>query len=626
MDKKNTTIGVLLLVAAMAVLFYQQSTAPAPKPHEATGQSAAAEPAEASQVSAEAPAEALVPAGAETPEPMESDAGAAASALFETAADHLEGERIETLSNDYIEVRFTSRGGAIAEVVLKKYPAAKDSEDPYILNHLRAAPALSLLNFPGADAKAVYRLVEKTGDSITWALRVGDQMQIERTYWINDELTEDAEPYLIRHETVLRNLTGTPVNTPRLEFSLGTAEPVDAKDPGFYLNVGAYDGDDARFVGRNNFEPGFFKRTFGGDTQIKQELPVLQPCVWASVKNQFFTTVLTPDEPAQLATARRVEFPLLEGEAKPRIGVTGSLVLESQRVEPGQPVSLGFDFYAGPKEYKRLVKLGERQDLVMQFGFFGFFSKILLTLLTALHGVLGNWGLAIIATTLVIRTAMWPITATAAKSAKRMAKIQGPMKEIQEKYKDNRQKQQEEMLKLFKQHRINPLGGCLPMFIQIPIFFGLFSMLRSASELRFAEFLWIGDLSQPDTVATIYGFPINIMPLLMGISMVVQMRMTPTPSTDNASAKMMKFMPYMVTALCYNFSSGLAVYWTASNLFSIFQQWVTNRRKDPADELPADKPAGKKKAKNARGAVAPGIGAEPKLRRGLPVQKKKKKR
>jgi YidC/Oxa1 family membrane protein insertase len=191
---------------------------------------------------------------------------------------------------------------------------------------------------------------------------------------------------------------------------------------------------------------------------------------------------------------------------------------------------------------------------------------------------------AIVGTTLVIRSLMWPLTASAARSAKRMAKIQGPMKEIQEKYKDNKQKQQEAMLALFREHKVNPVGGCLPLFLQIPIFFGLFSMLRSASELRFAEFLWVPDLSAPDTIGHLFGFPINIMPLLMGASMVVQMRMTPTPTVDNPTAKMMKFMPYFVTIMCYGFSSGLAVYWTASNLFSIFQQWVTNRSADPVVE------------------------------------------
>jgi YidC/Oxa1 family membrane protein insertase len=146
----------------------------------------------------------------------------------------------------------------------------------------------------------------------------------------------------------------------------------------------------------------------------------------------------------------------------------------------------------------------------------------------------------------------------------------------------------------------------VPIFIQIPIFFGLFSMLRSASELRFAEFLWIPDLSAPDTVAHIFGFPLNIMPLLMGVSMIVQMRMTPTPTVDNPSAKIMKFMPYMVTVMCYGFSSGLAVYWTASNLFSIFQQWVTNRSKDPAEVAPKPAEAKHGSGKPGAGKARPG--------------------
>ena len=185
-----------------------------------------------------------------------------------------------------------------------------------------------------------------------------------------------------------------------------------------------------------------------------------------------------------------------------------------------------------------------------------------------------------------------------------MQKIQAPLQEIRAKHKDNPKKLQQETVKLFKQNGVNPAAGCLPILIQIPIFLGLFGMLRTASELRFAEFLWISDLSQPDTVAELPifgGFPINIMPLFMGITMVVQMRMMPTPAAaggvNNEMAemqqKMFKFMPFIFLIFLYNFSSGLVVYWTVQNLLTILQQYLTNKKHD---DTPVVLPTQKKKA------------------------------
>lgn len=140
---------------------------------------------------------------------------------------------------------------------------------------------------------------------------------------------------------------------------------------------------------------------------------------------------------------------------------------------------------------------------------------------------------------------------------------------------------------LFKTHRVNPVGGCFPILITIPFFMGFFQMLQSTAELRFAPFLWAVDLSQPDTIAHVFGIPINIMPILMGATMVIQMRLTPTPSVDNAQMKIMQFMPYIFTLFCYGFSCALSLYSFTNGLFTIGQQLVINRMKDPADAGPA---------------------------------------
>ena len=217
----------------------------------------------------------------------------------------------------------------------------------------------------------------------------------------------------------------------------------------------------------------------------------------------------------------------------------------------------------------------------MQFGFLSFISKLLLSFMYAIHSVVPSWGWSIVIMTICIKTLFWPLSAKASRSQKRMAKIQGPMAELKEKYKDNPQKLQQETLKVFKENQVNPVAGCLPMLIQMPIFLGLFYMLRSASELRHESFLWVSDLSMPDTLTYIAGYPLNLLPLLMGITMFFQMRMMPvSPTADPAQQKIFKFLPFIFLVFLYNFSSGLVLYWTVQNLLTILQQKIINSRPD----------------------------------------------
>jgi len=170
-----------------------------------------------------------------------------------------------------------------------------------------------------------------------------------------------------------------------------------------------------------------------------------------------------------------------------------------------------------------------------------------------------------------------PFTLAASRSAKRMQKLQPELAAIKTKYKDNPQKQQMATMELFKANKVNPVGGCLPMLITLPFFFGFYRMLSSAAELRFAPFLWAHDLSAPDTVGHLFGFPINILPILLGATMLLQMQLTPQPSVDNSQAKMMKLMPLIFMFFCYSYSCALSLYSTVNALFTIVQQLVINR-------------------------------------------------
>ena len=367
---------------------------------------------------------------------------------------------------------------------------------------------------------------------------------------------------------------------------MGTLPPTRGDALGEYLNVGYYNGKKANFIKIKSFSSsnGFFGL---GQRSAKESIEEpAWPLVWGSVKNQFFTSVFTPKEPAKGIYAAP-QVLLEEGQSPQELeeGITGSIIMELGPIEPANERLFGIDLYIGPKEFTRLQNLGNSQDLVMQFGFFGIISKVLLLMMKGVNSFIPNWGLTIIFVTIIIKLLLWPLTAIQVRSSKRMAKIQEPLKAIREKYKSNPQKIQMETLKLFKENRVNPAAGCLPLLVQLPIFLGLYFMLRTSSELRFAHFLWIHDLSLPDTIAYISNFPINILPLVMGTSMFFQMKLTPAPMTDNTQKRIFQMMPFVFLIFCYNFPSGLILYWTMQNLLTIAQQWITNKMKDPLDDV-----------------------------------------
>ncbi|MCI5160046.1 MAG: membrane protein insertase YidC, partial [Candidatus Electrothrix sp. AUS1_2] len=209
-------------------------------------------------------------------------------------------------------------------------------------------------------------------------------------------------------------------------------------------------------------------------------------------------------------------------------------------------------------------------------------AKPMLYLLNFFHSVFGNYGIAIILLTCLIKGAFWPITQKGMKSMKNMQKLQPKVAKLREKYKDDPMKVNQEMMALYKTYKVNPLGGCLPMFIQIPFFFALYRVLMAAIELRHAPFmLWINDLSAPDRLMVGFDIPylqgIPVLTILMGGSMYLQQKMTPT-TADPTQAKVMQFLPIIFTAMFINFASGLVLYWFVNNLLSILQQQLINRQ------------------------------------------------
>jgi YidC/Oxa1 family membrane protein insertase len=231
--------------------------------------------------------------------------------------------------------------------------------------------------------------------------------------------------------------------------------------------------------------------------------------------------------------------------------------------------NMTFNGYIGPKEYKVLKNIKPVLTNVIEYGWFTFASKPLFALLSWLHGIFGNWGWSIIALTLIIRMVLYPLTYKGMVSMQKIKEISPKIKEIQAKYKGDPQRMNAAVMDMYKKHGANPLGGCLPMLLQIPVFFAIYRVLLNAVELQGAPWaLWITDLSRMDTY--------YVLPILMGASMYYQQKLTPNNFTDPLQEKVFKFLPIIFTFFFITFPSGLVLYWFVNNLFSIGQQFIVN--------------------------------------------------
>ncbi|MBM3854315.1 MAG: membrane protein insertase YidC, partial [Verrucomicrobia bacterium] len=501
---------------------------------------------------------------------------------------------------DFIIARFTNFGGAIREVAFKQYLAVLGQPEPYVFNQLHEDPLLAFTDYPGLGRTTRYEIAQATPTEVVFRHVLDGKVEVTRRYRLLMEGEKGADPYRLHHETIFKNLGSATLPLGKASLSVGTAGLLDKADIGQYLNIASSNGDDTTFIERSELEGGGFGSLFGAGSPPVPLLERPGTIVWAGAKNQFFASIYTPDKPGVGVTARRIELPPFPGTQHANIGMTGAARFDLPVLAPNAAASLGGFLYVGPQEYRRLARFQQNEDRVLPYNQY-FFNRIFLSgyvaplqniLLNMTHGWVGNWGVAVILMTLILKIVSLPFTIAASRSAKKMSKLQPELQAIREKYKDNPQKQQQATMELFKEKKINPLGGCIPILITFPLFIGFFSMLQCTAELRLQPFLWAKDLAAPDTVGHLFGIPwlpINIMPLLMGATMVIQMRLTPTPSVDNMQMKMMKFMPYIFTLFCYGFSCALALYSTINGLFTIGQQIVINRMKDP-DETPAAAP------------------------------------
>ena len=309
---------------------------------------------------------------------------------------------------------------------------------------------------------------------------------------------------------------------------------------------------------------------------IENELTVTM-MKWLGVEDQYFIGAVAPETPVRNGFFRAgMYFPESQFQARgeKKLSPYFGVALPPTDLKPNLQVESNFKLYYGPKADEELVKFGHKlemsHDMTLEV-----LAGPLLDLLRFIYGLVGNYGVAIIILTIIVRLVLFPLTYKGMKSMKRMQQLTPRMKKLQEKYKNNKEKLNKEMMDLYRKNKVNPLGGCLPLLLQIPVFFALYSSLSSAVELRHAPFIfWISDLSQPDGL--------GITPLLMGVSMFIQQKMTPqTAMMDSTQAKIMQMLPFIFTVFSFTFPSGLTMYWVTSNVLSIAQQQIINRIKTP---------------------------------------------
>ncbi|HXF10433.1 MAG TPA: membrane protein insertase YidC [Desulfuromonadaceae bacterium] len=508
-----------------------------------------------------------------------------------TLVESKEPEKLFPVENDSVRLTFTSHGGGLKLVELKKYPESVACRNGNgvstnkfaTLNTKAPVPAFALV---GSEA------LQSDGNFIL--TKIDNGVRAEKTLSSGARLVKEFElgtNYMMSVIVRLENPTAQQLQLPAQELVIGTATPLGPSDDATLMALQWYDGVNAQSVS----EPWFANRTLGcfPGTPRTNYLAGTSNVVWAAVYNRFFTMIVAPptNTPAPQVVARHIYLPPPSTEelaanrhtvAKP-FGFQSAFVYPAMTLAPKQTVERRFDVFAGPKEYKTLDRLasllGNNMDLVMGFGgFFGFFARLLLLSMNGLYALGLPYALTIIVITIIIKVLFWPLTQMSTRSMKRMQALQPQVKGIQEKYKGDPQKINQKMMELWKQNKVNPAAGCLPMFIQLPIFFGFYRMLQSAIELRGAHFLWACDLSQADTVWIIpaLNFPLNPLPLIMGATQVWQMRLTPpSPGVDPVQQKMMQYMPLIFLFILYNFSSGLTLYWTVQNLLTIAQMKLT---------------------------------------------------
>jgi YidC/Oxa1 family membrane protein insertase len=497
---------------------------------------------------------------------------AAHAPAMEAPAASIPGEEPEKkilVETPLYEAVFSSKGAAIESFKLKNYHVTADPGSPLVdlarLDESREDLIRVLFDRHGAQGQEniIYKvntdsLLLDAGSSPKSLIFSGvtpDGIAIQQTYRIY------PDRYPIELTLTLSN-RGDRAAEGNLKVLIRNIPPEHSSS--YYA-----------FVGASLLLNGKLKEIKPGD--MKKEKDLSGRIGWISYQSAYFMTAAIPESPSSASFL---------GSDLPSGVVEATYVGPFVTVAPMKEVPSQFTLYLGPKDLSVLKQTGHGLDLAINFGWTDIIAKPLLYVLQFFDRYVKNYGLCIILLTVLIKILFWPLTHKSYKSMKEMQKIQPLMAKIREKYKGNKEQMNKELMGLYKTYKVNPMGGCLPMVIQIPVFFALYRILGSAIELRHAPFaLWIKDLSAPDRLFNFpfhipfmsppYGIP--VLTLLMGVSMYIQQKMTPSAG-DPTQAKIMMLMPIIFTFMFINFPSGLVLYWLTNNILSIGQQYRIIKR------------------------------------------------
>ena len=475
--------------------------------------------------------------------------------------------RTITVETPLYEAKISENGAVVYSFLLKHYRerVEKDSQLKQVLT-ANEALGVGYLGFIGnsiegldaavfsSDLATDRMIVDDSHRKLSFGWRSPQGVVIEKIY------TFDLDSYVIGLDVSIKNASGRTIQD-RLFIGLNGKAPSDKR-------LYSFQGPSALI--NNELEEIKIKdlddqNTFDGKIS------------WLAIQSRYFMSGLIPDQ---------IEESRLHLALKSEKFVAAQYQQPEKVIPPGNQYAFKYRLFIGPKKISYLKKVGNNLQKLVNFGWFDFIARPCLWLLNLFYSVIPNYGVAIIILTILVKVLLWPLGQKSYKSMSEMKKLQPLMKEIREKYKDDKQRMNQEVMGLYKTYKINPLGGCLPMIVQLPVFFALYRMLYQAIELRHAPFfLWIDDLSAPDRLFRFdfsipfmeppYGIP--VLTVIMGASMLLQQKMSP-PMGDATQAKMMMFMPIIFTVIFINFSSGLVLYWLVNNILSIAQQYYTQKK------------------------------------------------
>jgi YidC/Oxa1 family membrane protein insertase len=496
--------------------------------------------------------------GSASPAAASAPAAAASSANLPT--------KVVTLKNDVLLLNIDTAGGQIKRSELLAHKDTEKKEINFVL--LQEEPGkvyIAQSGLTGAEGNgfpnhsSVMQIKDDSRASIGLTGNAADKsfvslvaesggIKLVRTY------TLTRASYVLEVKDEITNIGTTPVS-PFLYMQLARDTH---KLPGESQFYSTYTGP-AIYT-----EQGKFQKIDFGDIEKKKKPEYVTSASdgWAGIIQHYFVTAWIPAD----KTNREFYTNKIEERSLYTVGMKQPV----KELSPGASVALDTRLYIGPQDQQAMEKVAQGLDLTVDYGWLTAVAKPIFSLMQYLHGLVGNWGWAIVLLTIVIKTIFFPLQAASYKSMARMKAVTPKMTALRERFKDDRIKLNQGMMELYKTEKINPLGGCLPVVVQIPVFIALYWVLLASVEMRSAPWiLWIKDLASPD--------PWFILPLLMAGTMFIQMRLNPTPP-DPIQARMMQIMPIVFSVMFFFFPAGLVLYWLVNNLYSITQQWYITRR------------------------------------------------